>query len=39
MSETDGHIQYFDGQYVLYGTSYDCGFRWMSEYLMSVHSE
>ncbi|MBE9584653.1 family 43 glycosylhydrolase [Mucilaginibacter sp. JRF] len=24
----DGEIAYFDGQYFLYGTSYDCGFQW-----------
>lgn len=26
----DGEIKYFDGRYYLYGTSYDCGFRWAS---------
>lgn len=24
----DGEIAYFDGEYYLYGTSYDCGFEW-----------
>ena len=24
----DGQIAFFDGRYYLYGTSYDCGFRW-----------
>ncbi len=26
----DGEIKYFNGRYYLYGTSYDCGFRWAS---------
>jgi len=26
----DGEIKYFEGRYYLYGTSYDCGFRWAS---------
>ncbi|ETW76575.1 hypothetical protein HETIRDRAFT_328861, partial [Heterobasidion irregulare TC 32-1] len=34
----DGHIQYFDGKYVLYGTSYDCGFRWMNPVPTSENS-